>query len=109
MPGAYLSGMRLRRAWPALEGAVGLWLWAQPLAKRSGSVSVWCGEGDLHRFVSWPVHVATMRKYRGAGEMNSISWQVERFHAETIWRQAIRHLGANELSRGSDLKRGGGQ
>jgi len=55
LPGAYMAGARLRHAWPGLEGAVGQWMWAQPLARRSGAVSVWRSEEDLRRFVGWPV------------------------------------------------------
>jgi hypothetical protein len=97
LPGAYLAAMRLRHAWPALEGAVGLWLWAEPLAKRSGAVSVWQGEEDLRRFVSWPVHVAIMRRYREAGQLTSASWHADRFLAAKAWQEATRRLAAEDL------------
>jgi hypothetical protein len=99
MPGEYLAAMRLRHAWPQLQGAVGMWLWAQPLARRSGAVSVWQDEEDLRRFVNWPVHVAIMRKYRDAGKLTSTSWTAERFIAAEVWQEATRLLAANvELS-----------
>jgi hypothetical protein len=98
LPGAYVAGARLRHAWPRLEGAVGQWMWAQPLAKRSGAVSVWRSQEDLRRFVRWPVHVAIMRRYRDAGKLVSASWDVERFAAGPIWREAVRRLVAGELS-----------
>src|ERR1700704_5874427 len=37
LPGAYLAGLRLRRAWPKMTGAVGLRLWARPWKRRSGA------------------------------------------------------------------------
>jgi hypothetical protein len=92
LPGAYLAATRLRRAWPELQGAVGMWLWAKPLRKRSGAVSVWQSAEDLNRFVSWPVHVAIMRKYREAGRITATSWQAERFIAARVWREAARFL-----------------
>jgi hypothetical protein len=95
--GAYQAGMRLRRAWPQLQGAVGLWLWAAPQAKRSGSVSVWESEEDLRRFVTWPVHVAIMHKYRPAGKLVSTSWPADRFDAAQVWQQAVRRLRAGDL------------
>jgi hypothetical protein len=98
LPGAYLGGARLRRAWPGLEGAVGQWMWARPLAKRSGAVSVWRSEDDLRRFVSWSVHVAIMLRYRDAGKLLSANWDAERFTAGPIWREAVRRLAAGELS-----------
>ena len=89
---AWVQGLRLRRAWPSMPGAIGLWLWAKPLSKRSGSVSVWRSEQDLRRFVGWPRHVEIMRRYRSAGELTSASWWSERFDASEIWLAAERRL-----------------
>ncbi len=108
LPGAYRAAMRLRGAWPELEGAIGLWLWAKPLQKRSGSVSVWRSEDDLSRFVRWPVHVAIMRKYRGAGTLTSTSWHAERFVAAQAWQEAVRLLTIGEIAgRRNPNQRGG--
>jgi hypothetical protein len=90
--GAWVQGIRLRRAWPSMPGAIGLWLWVKPLSRRSGSVSVWRSEEDLRRFVGWPRHVAIMRRYRGAGELTSATWWAERFDAQQIWAAAERRL-----------------
>ena len=90
--GAWVLGLRLRRAWPSMSGAIGLWLWVKPLRRRSGSVSVWRSEEDLRRFVGWPRHVAIMRRYRGAGELTSATWWAERFDATQIWTAAERRL-----------------
>jgi hypothetical protein len=89
---AWVLGLRLRRAWPSMSGAIGLWLWVKPLRRRSGSVSVWRSEEDLRRFVRWPRHVAIMRRYRGAGELTSATWWAERFDATQIWAAAERRL-----------------
>ena len=89
---AWLQGLRLRRAWPSLPGAIGLWLWAKPLSKRSGSVSVWRSEEDLRRFVRLPRHVEIMRRYRGAGELTATAWWTEGFDASEIWMAAERRL-----------------
>lgn len=98
LPGAYLAAMRLRRAWPDLQGAVGLWLWGQPLRRRSGAVSVWEDEEALRHFVNWPVHVAIMDRYRRAGKLTSTSWQADGFVPAEVWRQATRQLAAKEPS-----------
>jgi hypothetical protein len=96
LPGAWVEGLRLRRAWPSLPGAIGMWLWAKPLARRSGSVSVWRGEEDLRRFVAWPRHVAIMRRYRGAGDLTSAMWWAEHFDASVIWAAAERRLSGHD-------------
>jgi heme-degrading monooxygenase HmoA len=63
-----------------MPGAIGLWLWGQPLTRgRGGSVSVWESEADLRRFVALPAHLAIMRKYRALGTLNSTTWQMDRF------------------------------
>ncbi|MEU9323400.1 hypothetical protein AB0D91_06225 [Streptomyces canus] len=49
-----LAGMRLRRTWPSTPGAVGMWLFADPLRRRSGSVSVWADERGLKEFTGRP-------------------------------------------------------
>jgi hypothetical protein len=90
--GAWVLGLRLRRAWPSMPGAIGLWLWVKPLRRRSGSVSVWRSEEDLRRFVGWPRHVAIMRRYRDAGELTSATWWAEPFDAQQIWTAAERRL-----------------
>jgi hypothetical protein len=91
-PGIWTSGLRLRRAWPTLEGAVGLWLWADPLRRRSGSVSVWTSEDDMWRFVRWPVHVAIMRRYRPCGTLAATTWTAERFVKRDVLDEARRRL-----------------
>lgn len=98
LPGAYITALRLHRAWSGLEGAIGMWLWTEPFARRYGAVSVWQDEQALRRFVSGPVHVAIMRKYRDKGKLSSTSWHAERFIPAQAWQQATRRLAARELS-----------
>ena len=88
LPGIARAGFELRRAWPQLEGAIGMWLWAEPLARRTGSVSVWSSEEALRRFVRWPAHTAIMRKYRGRGAIRATTWWAENVDQTDIWRSA---------------------
>ncbi|GAA2271438.1 hypothetical protein GCM10010149_11410 [Nonomuraea roseoviolacea subsp. roseoviolacea] len=74
LPGVYRAGLALRRSWPELPGAVGMWLWTEPLSGRCGSVSIWRDELALRRFVAWPDHVAIVRRYRGRGRLRSTTW-----------------------------------
>ncbi|MEU1786885.1 hypothetical protein ABZ553_13625 [Streptomyces sparsogenes] len=92
LPGIARAAAGLRRAWPTLDGAVGLWLWTAPLARRCGAVSVWTGEEALHGFVGLPEHVAIMRKYRGRGTAEATTWVAPRFDGPDIWREAYRLL-----------------
>lgn len=101
LPSAWQEGIRIRRAWPSLEGAVGLWLWALPWARRSGSVSIWRSEEDLRAFVRWERHRQTMRRFRHTGHLTSTSWSVPSFERSEVWREAVRKLASlhPELSR----------
>jgi hypothetical protein len=78
LPAIYVAGLRLREGWYAMPGAVGMWLWGQPLERRGGSLTVWTNREDLGRFVSLPVHVAIMQRYRERGSITSDTWEVSR-------------------------------
>jgi hypothetical protein len=71
LPGIYRRGLSLLRRWPRLDGAVGIWLWSEPLAGLSGSISVWRDEAALHAFLGLPEHVAVMRDYADRGSVSA--------------------------------------
>ncbi|MEV7553619.1 hypothetical protein AB0N89_28730 [Amycolatopsis sp. NPDC089917] len=91
-PGAYWAGYALSREWPRLPGAVGTWLWAEPLHRRLGSVSVWRDRAGLRGFVGLPAHVRIMRKYHDLGVTRATSWHTAEVDPQTIWRAADRWL-----------------
>ncbi|MBE1491186.1 hypothetical protein H4W31_006824 [Plantactinospora soyae] len=99
LPGIFRAGLRLRRAWPQLAGAVGMWLWAEPLERRCGSVSIWQDEEALRGFVAWPEHVRIMRRYRSRGQIRATSWLAARSDPAAIWAQARPYLSGKELWR----------
>ncbi|MFH8366700.1 hypothetical protein [Streptomyces sp. NPDC018031] len=88
LPGIARRGLALRRHWPHLDGALGMWLWAAPPARRCGSVSVWTGQRALARFVRLPEHVEIMDAYRGLGTMRSVTWEYGRFDMARTRRDA---------------------
>ena len=87
-PRVMASGLRLKLGWYAMPGAVGLWLWSLPLARRSGSISVWTSTDDLRGFVRLPGHVAIMRRYRDRGSLRSTTWAAERFNVAEVLERA---------------------
>jgi heme-degrading monooxygenase HmoA len=91
LPRVWRTGLRLRRAWPHIPGAVGLYLWADIPHKRSGSVSIWKTEDDLRAFVRWAPHVEIMRRNRDSGHLLSETWSADQFDP-AIWRTARRRL-----------------
>ncbi|MBL1101837.1 hypothetical protein [Streptomyces coffeae] len=109
LPGIARRGFALRRHWRDLDGAVGMWLWAVPLARRCGSVSVWAGRRALAEFVRLPEHVAIMDEYRGRGTSRSAIWEYERFDAARIRREAETWLMSDDrcrAARGAARQRG---
>jgi hypothetical protein len=93
LPAIYLAGLRLREGWYAMPGAVGLWLWGQPLEKRGGSLTAWTSKEDLRHFVSLPAHVAIMRRYRDRGTIESDTWEMDGFTASLVRECAEGRLG----------------
>ncbi|KAA5835944.1 hypothetical protein F1721_06205 [Saccharopolyspora hirsuta] len=89
--GVAARGMALRKTWPGLEGALGMWLWLapDPRCPRSGAVSVWRTEADLRRFVGRRDHVRIMRAYRDRGTLRAKTWQEQHFNPPAI-REAAR-------------------
>jgi heme-degrading monooxygenase HmoA len=101
----YFEGLRLRRVWPSMRGAVGMWLWTKPLGRRAGSVSIWRSEEDLRRFVRWPVHVGVMRRYRHVGVLRSTSWSEPSCDRSRIWASAVARLAADDRAPARDQAR----
>ncbi|MDX3245258.1 hypothetical protein [Streptomyces sp. ME18-1-4] len=99
LPGIAHRGFALLRRWPHLDGAVGVWLWGMPLARRCGSVSVWTGRRALAEFVRLPEHVAIMDEYRERGTIRSVIRDYESFDASRIRRDAEAWLTSDDRCR----------
>jgi hypothetical protein len=95
----YGEGWRLRRAWPSMSGAVGMWLWSKPQHRRCGSVSVWRDEQHLLRFVRCARHREIMRRYRDVGELSSSSWLEDHFDPTLVWGKAAGRLAVRDHAR----------
>jgi hypothetical protein len=84
-----LAGFRLRRTWPETPGAVGMWLWADPVRRRCGAVSVWADERGLKEFVGRPDHVRIVRAHHGRGELRSTRREFAAFEERAVWAYAL--------------------
>lgn len=92
VPRVAREGLRLRRAWPATEGALGLWVAAFRAGRRQVSISVWRAPDDLRHFVRSPQHLRIMRTFKDAGVLYTTAWTAERLDAALIWQQGIDRL-----------------
>ena len=93
LPGIYVAGLRLRAGWYAMPGAIGMWLWGQPLEHRGGSLTIWQSREDLRRFVGLPAHVAIMRRYRDRGAIEADTWELDRIDVAAAIERAEAQLG----------------
>jgi hypothetical protein len=82
------EGLRLRRAWPRTEGALGLWMAAFAGGRRQVSISIWRDPKDLARFVRSPAHLRIMREFRDTGQLYTTAWSEERCDRDLIWQHA---------------------
>lgn len=91
-------GLDLRRMWPEVTGAIGLWLWARPEEHRSGSVSVWSGATDLRRFVRSTTHIAVMERFRDVVAVTSTGWPAAPSSPDEVWADAQERLAGSALA-----------
>ncbi|MBE8516748.1 hypothetical protein ILP97_04315 [Amycolatopsis sp. H6(2020)] len=99
LPGIARAGTRLSLGWYGLPGAVGLFLWMDPVRRRAGSLSVWTDRAALRRWVGLPLHVTIMRRYRPLGTNRSALWDVEQFDRDAVRTEAEQRLVAFGLER----------
>jgi hypothetical protein len=92
LPGIVRRGRRLGLGWYGLPGAVGMYLWADPLRRRTGSLSVWTDSDAMYRWVGLPLHVETMRRYRTRGSLRSVTWRPEQLDRSAILARATEIL-----------------
>ncbi len=87
-----VAGLRLRRAWPRTQGAVGLWFATYRGGRRQVSVSIWRDADDLRAFVRSPAHRRVVRTFGGTGRLHTSAWTTGAADREEIWRQAADRL-----------------
>src|SRR5690242_17706779 len=97
MPLVLRHGLRLRREWPAVSGAVGLSSGADLLRGTTYTVSVWRSEADLQRWLRSPAHMALMRDFRGRMASSdaagwTMGWTADRLSLSQAWQEASRVL-----------------
>ncbi|MEV6879047.1 hypothetical protein [Amycolatopsis sp. NPDC051128] len=98
LPGIAWAGTRLSLGWYGLSGAVGLYLWADPVRRRAGSLAVWTNRAALRRWVGLRPHVKIMRRYRTRGTVRSALWDAGQFDQDTVRAEAERRLESGDYS-----------
>lgn len=96
LPGIAGTGIRLGLGWYGISGAIGMLLWADPLHRRTGSLSVWTDRAALNRWVGLPLHVRTMRRNRDRGVLRATTWTSENFDRAAVRAAANQRLDARD-------------
>ncbi len=93
MPPVFWHGLKLRRSWPRLEGAVGLSIMSDLRTRTTYTISVWRDEADLNRWVRSVDHASLMRAFRPRQISSAIvSWETDKFELRSAWREALKKL-----------------
>jgi hypothetical protein len=93
MPIVLWHGLRLRHAWGATPGAVGVSLAVDVLRRTTYTVSVWENQQHLHHWLHSPYHSELTRRYRRRVESSSAAiWQTDHFVLREAWKEAARRL-----------------
>ncbi len=98
LPAMTWTALALRSGWYGLPGAVGMHLWADPLRRCVGSLTVWTEESALRRWVGLPRHVEVMRRYRPRGAARTTSWTCPAFDRAAILAEAKACLSGDPAS-----------
>jgi heme-degrading monooxygenase HmoA len=85
---------RLARTWPSREGAVGLRTAAQPLRRRTYSLSVWTSHAALRAFLRSPEHVRLVSAHRRRLiASRSVVWEMDAAALGGAWEIGQERLG----------------
>jgi hypothetical protein len=97
MPLVFWHGLRLRRTWPAVDGAVGLSIKSDLKTKTTYTLSVWRRAEDLHRWVRSPRHARLMSMYGSRLNSSAVaSWSSPAVDLRALWREAMNRVGLSE-------------
>jgi heme-degrading monooxygenase HmoA len=95
LPFVVRHGLRFRRDWAEIQGAVGVLLAVDLRRRTTYSVSVWESEEDLNRWLRSAGHVEVIRKYGHRVEDSTATiWWVDDFKVRGAWKMAHQQLAA---------------
>ena len=93
MPMVAWHGIALIRAWPTLEGALGVAAAIRVLKLTTYTVTAWESETAFRRWLGSPQHRVLMRDYRDKIKSSSAAtWTVENFDPLDAWEEAKQRL-----------------
>lgn len=102
MPLVSWHGLRLRRGWPKIDGAIGVSIMSDIASKTTYTVTAWRSADDLRTWVRSPSHAKLMRADRRRLESSAADgWIVDTFDLKSAWREALTRVGADGPERGA--------
>ncbi len=95
MPFVLWHGLRLRRQWSGVPGAVGMFSGASIPDRTTYTVTAWSSEVDLGRWLRSPQHVRLMRDYKAYLESSAaVNWLSDAFEPRAAWAEGMSRLNA---------------
>ena len=92
LPAISRRGLRLRSAWPATPGAIGVQVAAEPLRRTTWTISLWETEADLKGFVRSQPHIDILTPFRRRMSVAGTTWSTDSFVLKDAWAEARRRL-----------------
>lgn len=94
LPLVFWHGLKLRRCWARVDGAIGLSIMADVRTRTTYTLSVWRGGDDLRRWVRSPDHARLMHGYRPRMKSSAAySWQTTTLELRQLWREGMGRVG----------------
>jgi hypothetical protein len=93
MPGVFLHGLGLRRSWPEIEGAIGVFLAGDLFRRTTYTVSAWTDDASLRRWLRSPAHAQLVRRYLSRMQSSTVvTWQVARLRVRGTFAEGLARL-----------------
>jgi hypothetical protein len=93
LPGVFWHGLGLRRNWPKIAGAVGVFLAGDVWQRTTYTVSAWNTESDLRRWLASPEHMRLVRQYRSRVQSSAaVLWNSDQLRVHEIFREGMVRL-----------------
>jgi len=95
LPAVFWHGLRLRRRWHGVDGAIGMFTGSDLVDRSTYTVTAWTSPDALEQWLVSPEHARLMRAFKPHLESAaSFDWWTERFEPRAAWREAMIQLGA---------------
>jgi hypothetical protein len=99
MPLVFWHGLKLRRSWPSVEGAVGLSIMSDLKKRTTYTIRYGAMRQILQCWVRSADHAPLMRTFRPRLVSSAAhSWLTDNFELRVAWREALKKVGLPQFA-----------